>query len=71
MTLTRPKRPLTQVELQMLQMAAQSRGNRWIAGELGTTEQVVKNRFSRIFDRMGVGDRAGAVAKALREGLIK
>lgn len=62
---------LTDRELQMLRLAAQSLGNKQIAAAMGTTEQTVKNRFRILFARMGVGDRAGACVMALRKGWIE
>ena len=69
--LTLASRPLTVREIQMLRLAAASKSNKQIADEMETTEQTVKNRFRLLYDRLGVGDRAGAVAKALREGVIE
>ncbi len=70
-TLEQASRPLTERELEMLRLAADSRSNRQIAAEMGTTEQTVKNRFGKLFARLGVGDRAGACVMAVRKGWIE
>jgi DNA-binding CsgD family transcriptional regulator len=65
------KYDLTGREVQMLELVSRNQTNAAIAKIFSTTEQVVKNRFRRVFRRMKVGNRAAAVAKALREGTIR
>jgi DNA-binding NarL/FixJ family response regulator len=65
------KYDLTAREVQMLELVSRNQSNGQIATIFKTSEQTVKNRFHRIFKRMKVGSRAAAVAKALREGIIK
>jgi PAS domain S-box-containing protein len=61
---------LTPRELQVLQLAAQGCGGREIAERLVLSPATVRTHFGRIYDKYGVSDRAAAVAKALRDGLI-
>lgn len=44
-------------ELQIIGFVVQGRKNRQIAGEIGTTEQVVKNYLRSIYDKTGSSDR--------------
>ena len=69
---TFPRYDLTGRELEMLELASRDMSNKAIAKAQQTTEQVIKNRWHReVFRKMKVSNRAAAVAKALREGLIK
>ena len=68
---TFPRYDLTGRELEMLELASRDKGNKEIATKMDTTEQVVKNRWHRMFRRLKVTSRAGAVGKAMREGLIR
>ncbi len=62
---------LTPREFQVLQLAAQGCGGREIAERLQVSPATVRTHFGRIYDKYGVSDRAAAVAKALRDGLIE
>lgn len=62
---------LTPREFQVLQLAAQGCGGRAIAERLQVSPATVRTHFGRIYDKYGVSDRAAAVAKALRDGLIE
>jgi DNA-binding CsgD family transcriptional regulator len=57
-------------ELQVLQLSATGFARRQIAEEIERSEATVKTHFEHIFTKMGVPDRASAVAEALRQGLI-
>lgn len=48
---------LTQKELKIVALIVQGYKNKEIAGELGTTEQVIKNYLRNIYDKIGVSDR--------------
>lgn len=61
---------LTPRELEVLQLAAHGLGGRQIAERLVLSPATVKSHFENIYARLGVSDRAAAVAHALREGLI-
>jgi DNA-binding NarL/FixJ family response regulator len=57
-------------ELQVLQLSATGYARRQIAEEIELSEATVKTHFEHIFRKLGVPDRASAVAEALRQGLI-
>ena len=61
---------LTPRELEVLQLAAQGCSGREIAEQLVVSPATVRTHFGRIYGKYGVSDRAAAVAKALRDGLI-
>jgi len=56
-------------ELEVLSLIAQGRTNREIAAALVISERTAVNHVSHIFDKLGVENRAGATAFALRHGL--
>jgi len=62
---------LTPRELEVLQLAAQGCDGREIAERLVLSPATVRTHFGRIYGKYGVSDRAAAVAKALRDGLIE
>ena len=62
---------LTPRELEVLQLAAQGCSGREIAERLVVSPATVRTHFEHIYEKYGVSDRAAAVAKALREGLIE
>ena len=51
-------------------MAARALSSADIAQELHVSPATVKRHFEDSYARLGVGDRASAVAKAMRQGLI-
>ncbi|MGV9866601.1 LuxR C-terminal-related transcriptional regulator [Rhodococcus koreensis] len=61
---------LTPAESVVLNLAADGLSSQEIAGQLGVTVQTVKARLARICTKFGVADRAGAVARAFRLGLL-
>ncbi len=62
---------LTPRELQVLQLASHGRTAGEIAVELFVSPSTVATHFKHVYEKYGVSDRAAAVAKALREGLIE
>jgi DNA-binding NarL/FixJ family response regulator len=62
---------LTARERQILQLAAHGMSGKTIAQQLSLSPSTVKSHFENIYAKSGVSDRASAVAKALREGLIE
>jgi two-component system nitrate/nitrite response regulator NarL len=62
---------LTAREREILQLAAQGLPAKAIAHALTLSPSTVKTHFENIYAKWGVSDRASAVAKALREGLIR
>lgn len=69
----RPKgetlRDLTPREREILELVAHGLDNSDIADRLRLSEKTVRNHVSAIFDKMGVGTRAQAVARARDAGL--
>jgi two-component system, NarL family, nitrate/nitrite response regulator NarL len=41
-----------------------------IAGELYVAPSTVKTHVQRLYEKLGVSDRASAVAEAMRQGLL-
>jgi DNA-binding CsgD family transcriptional regulator len=64
-------RRLTGRELQVLQLAAEGSSGPEIAERLFVSPATIKTHFQHIYEKLGVGDRAAAVAHALRTGLIR
>src|SRR5438067_65900 len=61
---------LTPREVELLQLAAHGRSGPRIAEELALSTATVKKHFERVYAKLGVRDRAAAVAEAIRLGLI-
>ncbi len=62
---------LTQRESEILSFVVTGLSNRGIANKLVIGEETVKTHLRSIYRKLGVGDRAGAVATALREGIYQ
>lgn len=62
---------LTDRELEVLEQLAEGRTTRQIADALVLGEETVKTHLGRIYQKLGVNDRVGAVAHALRRGLVR
>ncbi len=62
---------LTARQLEVIALAAQGRSGGEIAELLCISATTVKSHFSGIYARLGVSDRAAAVAEAIRHGLIE
>ena len=65
-----PRPTLTARELDILKQLAQGKGNREIARTLFISEATVKTHLGRIYDKLGVDTRAGAVAVAKERRLL-
>jgi DNA-binding CsgD family transcriptional regulator len=61
---------LTDREAEVLALAAQGMLNKQIARTLGIGEKTVKAHLGRVYERLGVTNRADAVAWALDSDLI-
>src|SRR5919197_726325 len=61
---------LTDRELQVLRGMSQGKSNGQIGGELYLAEDTVKTHARRLFRKLGVRDRAQAVAHGFRRGLV-
>jgi DNA-binding NarL/FixJ family response regulator len=62
--------PLSQRELQVLELVAAGSTNRDVAAGLFISEATVKSHLLNIYGKLGVGDRAAAVAEAFNRGLL-
>jgi DNA-binding NarL/FixJ family response regulator len=62
---------LTPRELETLTLLASGNSNRRIAQMLGITEDGVKLHLKHIYEKLDVKDRVGALAVAIRKGLVK
>jgi len=58
-------------EVEVLELVAQGKSNRDIAGELWISEATVKSHLLHIYDKLGVTDRASAVAAAMKRGILR
>ena len=58
-------------ELEVLRLTADGHTGPRIAEQLVVSPATVKTHFEHIYEKLGVGDRAAAVAHALRTGLIR
>jgi DNA-binding NarL/FixJ family response regulator len=63
--------PLTQRELQVLELVARGASNREVAGRLQVSEATVKTHLVHAFAKLGVSDRTAAVTAALQRRLIR
>ncbi|MDQ1249947.1 MAG: hypothetical protein QG597_4324 [Actinomycetota bacterium] len=61
---------LSKREQQVLELVAEGRSNRDIAGELHISDHTVKNHVRRILEKLGAGSRTEAVVIAARVGLV-
>ncbi|HEY7432781.1 MAG TPA: response regulator transcription factor [Streptosporangiaceae bacterium] len=65
-----PQEPLSQRELEVLELVAAGTTNREIATRLFISEATVKTHLLHIYRKLGVPDRAAAVAAAFNQGLF-
>jgi LuxR family maltose regulon positive regulatory protein len=63
--------PLTDRELEVLQLLAAGTSNRQIADELVVTVETVKKHVSHLLDKLGAANRTQAVARARQLGLLE
>jgi DNA-binding NarL/FixJ family response regulator len=64
------REPLSQRELEVLGLIAQGSTNREAASQLFISEATVKTHLLHIYAKLGVNDRAAAVAAAFERGLL-
>ena len=67
---SQPAAPLTPRELEVLQLAADGLCGPMVAEKLVLSRATVRTHFESIYRKLDVHDRAGAVGKAMRLGLI-
>lgn len=72
--MTRVRQPdagsLSARELEVLELVAAGNGNREIAAKLFVSEATVKSHLQALYTKLGVNDRASAVASAYKKGLL-
>ncbi|HUY98004.1 MAG TPA: response regulator transcription factor [Verrucomicrobiae bacterium] len=61
---------LTRRELEVLALVAQALSNRAIASQLFVSENTIKTHLRHIMEKLGANDRAAAVLRAWRLGLL-
>jgi DNA-binding NarL/FixJ family response regulator len=61
---------LTEREREVLDVAAEGFTAREIADRLGVRERTITTHLSRIYNKLGVGGRLGAIREATRSGLL-
>lgn len=64
-------RELSDREVEVLQHVADGKSNKEVANALTISEKTVKAHLRSIFRKLEVGDRAQAVATAMRRGLVE
>ncbi len=57
-------------EVEVIQLVAEGRSNKWIGDQLSLSALTVKSHLARIGRKLGTGDRAHIVALALRAGVV-
>jgi DNA-binding CsgD family transcriptional regulator len=57
-------------QTEVLELMAEGMTNSEIGAQLGVTERTVKAYAQELYDRLGVRNRAGAVAEAARHGIL-
>jgi two-component system, NarL family, response regulator YdfI len=62
--------PLTDRELELLDLLAEGLSNKLIAHRLSISEHTVKTHVASIFAKLGVSSRTEAVSQAIRRGLV-
>ncbi|MEB3366657.1 response regulator transcription factor [Saccharopolyspora mangrovi] len=61
---------LTQRESEVLELLVAGHSNKAVASKLVVSEDTVKTHIRGLYRKLGVADRSGAIAVALREGLF-
>lgn len=62
--------PLTDRELEVLDLLAEGLSNKLIAHQLNISEHTVKTHVASIFAKLGASSRTEAVSQAIRRGLV-
>lgn len=63
--------PLSEREMEILQLITRGLSNKQIANELGISHQTVKNHMTSILRKLAVNDRTQAAVYALRKGWVR
>ncbi|ALG84900.1 response regulator [Gordonia phthalatica] len=67
----RPGPTITEREVEVLELLAQGMGNKDLAKSMFISEGTVKAHLAHIYDKLGVDTRAGAVAAAIEQRIIR
>lgn len=62
---------LTDRELDVLRLISQGRSTKEVAAQLFLSDETIKTHLKNIFRKLGVHDRAEAVAEAFRRGVVR
>ncbi len=62
---------LTQRESEVLELLVSGHSNKGVAAKLVVSEDTVKTHIRGLYRKLGVSERSGAIAVALREGLFR
>jgi DNA-binding NarL/FixJ family response regulator len=62
--------PLSERELEVLDLMAEGLSNKLIAHHLSISEHTVKTHIASIFTKLGASNRTEAVSQAIRRGLV-
>ena len=62
---------VTEREVEVLELLSRGLGNKEMARELAVSEATVKSHLSHIYTKLGVDTRAGAVAAAIEQRIIR
>lgn len=66
-----PAPALSAREIEILQLLAEGRSNRDMARQLFLSEATVKSHLSSVYAKLGVDSRAGALARAIEQQIIR
>jgi two-component system, NarL family, response regulator len=66
-----PRSSLSAREVEVLTRVARGKSNKEIATDLGIAQSTVKNHVNNILIKLGVSDRAHAVAVAIQSGVVR
>jgi DNA-binding NarL/FixJ family response regulator len=62
---------LTDRELDVLRQISQGQSTKEVAAQLYLSDETIKTHLKNIFRKLGVHDRAEAIAEAFRKGLVR
>jgi len=65
-----PSSPLTPRQREILQLIAEGRSTKEIAAQLAVSVKTVDSHRAQLMERLGIGDVAGLIRYAIRNGLI-
>ena len=68
---TSPGPVVTEREVEVLELLSRGLGNKEMARELFVSEATVKSHLSHVYTKLGVDTRAGAVAAAIEQRIIR